>query len=106
MSDQAKRAYEAYESHFLAGSRGRLPWAELSERVKEGWRAAAAHLVSDIEEIRIAELEDALDHIRAVCRTPELMSFTIDLQYVGDVANRALKDAQAWSDRPTRRKTV
>ena len=54
------------------------------------------------EELRIAELEDALDHIRAVCKMPELMSFTIDLDYVGRVAAAAIKDSKPWIERPTR----
>lgn len=55
------------------------------------------------DELRIAELKDALDHIRAVCECPGVMSFTIDLEYVARVARHALRDAKPWQDRATRR---
>jgi hypothetical protein len=43
-------------------------------------------------EMRIAELERALRHIRAACEHPELMSFHIDLRYVAQLARDALRD--------------
>lgn len=57
-------------------------------------------MVPTKEELRIAELEDALDHIRAVC--PQMMSFTINLDYIARYARAALKDATPWTERVTR----
>jgi len=63
---------------------------------KPGERPATA------EAIRIAALEDTLDHICAVCERPSLMSFTIDLAYIARKASAALEGSQPWKDRPTR----
>lgn len=52
--------------------------------------------------MKVAELQDALDHIRAVCETPQVMSMTIDLPYVARVARDALRGAPPWEKRPTR----
>jgi hypothetical protein len=59
-------------------------------------------MVPTKEELRIAEMEDALDHICAVCKCPQMMSFTINLDYVARYARAALKDATPWTERVTR----
>jgi hypothetical protein len=53
-------------------------------------------------EMRIAELEDTLDHIRAMCESPGFMSFVVDLDCIARVAREALNGSKPWAERPTR----